>query len=93
MRKLFLFSYLYVVLLLQNVLVALTQWYIFIIYRITNVFKFLFKGTYAKYLIDNETFRVGRKEGEIVIENDQSISRKHAVLTVTVSIHYRTIVK
>lgn len=59
-------------------------------YKCINV---LFKGTYCKYLIDNETFRVGRKEGEILITNDQSISRKHAVLTVTVSILCRTTVK
>lgn len=43
-------------------------------------------GASAKYLIGNEIFRVGRKEGEIVIADDLSISRKHAVFTVTVSI-------
>lgn len=42
-------------------------------------------GTYAKYLVTNETFQVGRRDGEIVIADDKSISRKHAVLTITVS--------
>ena len=45
-----------------------------------SVFCFLGKISYLK---PNKLIKVGRKQADIVLENDSSISRAHATVTVT----------
>jgi hypothetical protein len=42
-------------------------------------------GPDRHYLISNKEYVIGRKNTDIVIGNDQSISRKHAIIKIVVS--------
>jgi hypothetical protein len=43
------------------------------------------QGPDRHYLISNKEYVIGRKNTDIVIGNDQSISRKHAIIKIVVS--------
>ncbi|XP_058799141.1 nibrin-like [Phymastichus coffea] len=43
-----------------------------------------------KYLKPNKTVKVGRKDADIILENDSSISRAHALITVTLKEQVQT---